>query len=319
MVKRGGSGPEFVRFFGPLLDALRELGDSGRPKEVAARIAEQLHIEDAELNRTNANGLRRFDNQVAWARFYLAKAGLIDTSRYGVWTLTDLGRGRHLGAQDALEVFKAVQKTFKGPRQPDISGNADAPSEIGPGGNQEQPREDTSFREELVRVLRSLSSNGFERLSLLILRELGFEEVTVIGKSGDGGIDGIGTLRINRVLTDRVVFQCKRYSSSIPVSDVREFGRAMQGRAERGIFLATSKFTAEAEREATRPGASPVQLVDLETLISLMTELKLGVRTVLAVDYAFFSDYMPAGQSDRPRVSNAVDGPLRPERPRKSA
>jgi restriction system protein len=93
----------------------------------------------------------------------------------------------------------------------------------------------------------------------------------------------------------------------------------MQGRAERGIFLATSKFTAEAEREATRAGASPVQLVDLETLISLLTELKLGVRTVLAVDHAFFADYMPAGLSDSSKTSNAISGAPRRERVRNTA
>jgi restriction system protein len=89
-------GPEFVRLFAPLLDTLRELGDSGRPKEVSENIAARLNLPDEFLNRTLKNGSSRFVNQVAWARFYLAKAGLIDTSRRGVWTLTELGRRSQL-------------------------------------------------------------------------------------------------------------------------------------------------------------------------------------------------------------------------------
>src|SRR6266436_2629579 len=109
-VRKGG--PEFVRLFVPLLDTLRELGDSGRPKEVTGKIAASLNLSDDVLNRTNKNGGSRFANQVAWARFYLAKAGLIDTSQRGVWTLTESGR-RHLDYQNALRIFRDVQKTFR--------------------------------------------------------------------------------------------------------------------------------------------------------------------------------------------------------------
>src|SRR6266566_10139040 len=107
------SGPEFVRLFAPLLDTLRDLGNSGRPKEVSAKIAERLSVPAAELDRVNKNGLSRFDNQVAWARFYLAKAGLIDTSRRGVWTLTDAGRQARLDHQSALRIFQKIQQKWK--------------------------------------------------------------------------------------------------------------------------------------------------------------------------------------------------------------
>ena len=84
----------------------------------------------------------------------------------------------------------------------------------------------------MTSLLRELTANGFERLCQRVLREVGFEELQVRGRSGDGGVDGVGILRINLVLADHVVFQCKRYSSSVPPKDVRDFRGAMQGRAQ---------------------------------------------------------------------------------------
>ena len=279
------TGPEFVRWFAPLLDTLRELGNSGRPREVSDKIAESLHVPDEELDRTNKNGLSRFDNQVAWARFYLAKAGLIDTSKRGVWTLTDAGRETNLDPEGSLRLFQQIAKTFRSEKESGSVDEAQAPEE----------RPEEPFQEELVKVLHALSPDGFERLCRLILREIGFEEVTVTGRSGDGGIDGFGVLRTNRLVTDRILFQCKRYTKQISPAYIREFRGALANRAARGIFLSTSTFSVEAKREAGREGATPIELVDLDGLILLLTDLKLGVttRTVLAVDETFFRDYMP--------------------------
>jgi restriction system protein len=280
-------GPEFVRWFAALLDVLRDLGNSGRPKEVSEKIAERLRVPDADLNRTNKNGLSRFDNQVAWARFYLAKAGLIDTSRRGVWTLTEAGRQTKLDHDSALRLFESIAKSFRNKQ-----GDAELVDE--PPAPEEKP-EEQSFRDEMVRILHALSPDGFERLCKLILREVGFEEVTVTGQTSDGGIDGFGLFRTNRLITDRVLFQCKRHTKQVSPAYIREFRGAMANRANRGIFLATSTFSVEARREANREGAAPIELVDLDSLISLLTDLGLGVttQTTFAVDQAFFRDYMP--------------------------
>jgi restriction system protein len=296
-------GPEFVRLFAPLLDTLRELGDSGRPKEVNEKIAARLDLPDEFLNRTLKNGSSRFANQVAWARFYLAKAGFIDTSRRGVWTLSELGRRTQLDHKKALGIFRDVQKTFK-KDEPGVITLLPELDEAGAPPDEQAPGEE-AFREEMVRVLQSLSSEGFERLCQLILREVGFEEVVVTGRSGDGGIDGFGTLRINKLVSDRVLFQCKKYTTQISPSYIREFRGSMAARADRGIFLATNTFSAEAKREAVREGAAPIEMVDLDALISLLTELRLGVtaRTVLAVDQSFFREYgakVPARPEDEP-------------------
>ncbi len=294
-------GPQFVGWFAPLLEALRELGDSGRPKEVSARIAERLGVSDEELNATNKNGLSRFDNQVAWARFYLARAGLIDTSQRGVWTLTEEGRRTMLDSQGALEVFQRVQRAIReekvadptlGPLRfgSDIHDEAiqvDADSEYNP--------KESTFYSEMIHTLQALSPSGFEHPCKKLLREVGFEEVHVTGKSSDGGIDGFGILRTNPFVADRVLFQCKRYTKQVSPAYIREFRGAMANRVNRGIFLATSTFSAEARREASREGAAPIELVDLDALINLLEELGLGVtkRTVLSVDAEFFRDYLP--------------------------
>jgi restriction system protein len=164
---------------------------------------------------------------------------------------------------------------------------AEAPSD------DQTPGEET-FRETKAKTLHSLSAGGFERLCMRILREVGFEEVVVIGRSGDGGIDGFGTLKINRLVSDRVAFQCKRHAKQIPPSHIREFRGSMAARAARGIFLATSSFSVEARREASREGVTPIELVDLDGLISLMGELELGVitRRAYAIDEAFFREYL---------------------------
>ena len=289
--RREKTGPEFVRFFAPLLDTLRELGNSGRPKEISDKIAVKLNIGEAELNRTNKNGQSRFANQVAWARFYLAKAGLIDTSRRGVWTLTEPGQHTYLDHERALRVFQEVQGQFKDVEsEPNI-----LPALEKSAPPDEQVLGDEAFREQMATTLLSLSPGGFERLCQRLLREVGFEEVVVTGRSSDGGIDGYGVLRINRLVSDRVVFQCKRHAKQISPSYVREFRGSMAARADRGIFLATSTFSAEAKREAGREGATPIEMVDLDSLISLMTDLNLGVTThkAFAVDKGFFQEYMP--------------------------
>ena len=87
--KKKEEGARFVRYFGPLLDALRALGGSGTPDEVVERIALDVGLRDEVQNELLPSGEPRYRNQVAWARFYLVREGLLDSSRRGVWSLTD--------------------------------------------------------------------------------------------------------------------------------------------------------------------------------------------------------------------------------------
>lgn len=249
-------GAQFVRYFGPLLDALRGLGGSAKADEAVDRVAEDLKLPDSVLNETLPSGGSRFRNQVAWARFYLVREGLVDSSKHGVWSLTDKGSKTVLSQAQARELFLKWVKIFQAQRKQKEKAEPVA----------EQVAEGTGsvskdYREEIFAILLALPPAGFERLSQRLLREAGFTQVTVTGQSGDGGIDGFGTLQVNPLVSLKVLFQCKRYAKSVSPSHVRDFRGAMSGRADKGIIITTGSFTAEARREATRDGAPPIELL----------------------------------------------------------
>lgn len=138
-----------------------------------------------------------------------------------------------------------------------------------------------NWKEQLLYKLYKIKSDAFERLAQKLLRESGFIQVEVTGKTGDGGIDGKGIVRISGFLSFHVIFQCKRYKSSITPSQIRDFRGAMQGRTDKGIFITTGTFTRDARKEATREGAFPIDLIDGDLLCDKLKELDLGVKTEL--------------------------------------
>ena len=289
------SGPQFVRYFGPVIVALKKLGGSGRPEEVRSIVASDLSVSDAEQSEQLESGASRFDNQVQWARFYLVRAGLIDSSRRGVWGLTDKGRMiDSLTHEESITLFRDVQSRF---RKVQKDRGADTP--IDETGDDPPAPEDTksispaNYKEEVISLLRSLPPNGFERFCQRLLRESGFEEVSVTGRSGDGGIDGIGILQVNPLVSFKVLFQCKRYVGSVSSGHVRDFRGAMMGRADKGIILTTGTFTADAKREAIRDGVPPIELVDGEKLVRMLEDLELGLTPVKAYEVAddFFDEF----------------------------
>jgi len=139
----------------------------------------------------------------------------------------------------------------------------------------------------------ALSGSAFERFCQRLLRESGFQEVSITGRSGDGGIDGIGILQVNALVSFKVLFQCKRYVGSVTVAHVRDFRGAMAGRADKGIIITTGSFTAEARKEAVRDGVPPIELVDGEKLIGMLEQLELGLKpqTTYTIDPGFFESF----------------------------
>lgn len=277
-------GPAFLRFVIPILDTLKELGSSGTAGEVAERVIERCKISNREQDETTSNGQSRVRNQIAWARFYLVKADLVDASQRGVWSLTPTGRAAKLDESSVLALFKKVQAQFKS------AGEGDEPSIEG------EPAEPKplDYRAELLTTLRSLPPSGFERVCQRLLRESGFQQVHVTGRSGDGGIDGHGVLEINPLVTFKVLFQCKRYNGRAVTPDqVRDFRGAMAGRADKGLILTTTTFTADARKEATRDGVPPIELVDWEKLVTMFERASLGLRPVKTyeIDAAFFEEF----------------------------
>ena len=290
------AGPAFVQYMEPVISSLRALGGSARPPEVVDKVAELLKVSDEKRAEQMASGNARFDNMVAWARFYLAKAGVIDSSKRGVWALTDKGRAsKPLSAADALELFKSVQQTFSvGPRKSRAQAADTASSEDDQLAPEASDLEDaTDHREEVLGILMSLPSSGFERFCQRLLREAGFQEVQVTGRSGDEGIDGIGLLQVNPLVSFKVLFQCKRYRKSVTPSHVRDFRGAMGGRADKGIIIMTGTFTSDARKEAVRDGVPAIELVDGQKLVGMLENLELGLTPVKAfrITRAFFEDF----------------------------
>jgi len=283
----------FVKWFGPLLDALRDLGDSGKPREVSSRIAQNLHLPDEVLDETLKSGVSRFHNQVAWARQYLVWEGLLDSSKHGTWRLTPKGKETSITEEEARDIFKKwVAIHQKARKEAAESRQVDNVEEQ----EESSPEEFESKKEiGLLDVLRGLSPIGFEKVTRELLRESGFENVEITGGSADDGIDGFGTLEINPFVSFKVLFQCKRYGAKNTVSrsQVGDFRNAMIGRAEKGIIITTSSFSNAAIQEATRDGAPPVELVDGSKLVEMFQKVELGVtkKTVFSVDIQYFEKY----------------------------
>ncbi len=286
---------EFVKWFGPLLDALRDLGDSGRPREVSDKIAKNLNLPDSILDETLKSGGSKFHNQVAWARQYLVWEGYLDASKHGTWKLTANGRSASISEEEAHKIFLKWVAVNQNNRKSKESAEkvqnqiAIIIDEIPPEDN----GSDESLR--LIDILRGLSPLGFEKVCRELLRESGFENVEITGGSADGGIDGFGTLEINPFVSFKVLFQCKRYKEGNTISraQVGDFRNAMIGRAEKGIIITTSTFSNAAIQEANRDGAPKVELVDGNMLVKMFEKVELGLnkRVVFDVDLAYFEKY----------------------------
>ena len=284
---RQAKGPEFIRFFRPILTLLLESGGSGTPAEIVDRSIEIANISEAEQEAVNKNGQSRIKNQVHWARQYLVWDGYLDSSGRGIWSLTEKGKSVDIKNLNPLELFKNVQKNrakIKLPTSSEISST-------------EEPITDEmelqNHRPRLLELIRSLTPNGFERLSQRLLRESGFQHVTVTGKTGDGGIDGIGILQVNPFVSFNVLFQCKRYQRTVTPSHVRDFRGAMMGRADKGIIITTGTFTLEAKKEARRDGVPAIELVDGDSLVDMFERLEMGLipKQTYDIDERFFEEY----------------------------
>jgi len=286
---------EFLNWFGPTLDALRELGGSGSPNEVSSLVAQREKVSEEKLNETIKSGASKFHNQVCWARQYLVWEGLIDPSVRGIWKLTPLGQTKKITVAEARTIFLKWVEVNSLKRK----NRTETPS-IEEEVDEEEIDDDSSisvdYRQQVLDYLRTMSPKNFERFCLYMLRVNKFENLKLTGGSHDDGIDGIATLRINPFVSFKVLFQAKRYKegSNISRSQIGDFRNAMIGRADKGIFITTSRFTPEAVKEANREGAPQVELVDSEQLIKMVEFSKLGLREVQTyeIDHEFYAQYM---------------------------
>jgi restriction system protein len=259
--------PTFDSMMNPLLEALRELGGSATIEEMRDKVAEIMGLSDEQielLHDPEKGSQTAVEYRLAWTRTYLKKYGLLENSSRGVWALTP--KGRQIGKVNPKQIKRYVQEMSRRT----TGGEEDVEEEVS---------EELSWRDMLLETLLKMDPSAFERLTQRLLRESGFVQVEVTGRSGDGGIDGKGIMRLGGLLSFHVIFQCKRYSGSVSAGHVRDFRGAMVGRADKGLLITTGTFTRDAEREAVRDGAPAIDLIDGEQLIGKLKALRLGVET----------------------------------------
>ena len=265
--------PSFDDLMLPLISALNALGGSGSVEEIYSKVVELTGFSDeiiAQLHDPEKSSLTEVGYRLAWARTYLKKFGFLENSSRGIWALTDKARASPSFSQkDVVNFVRALDK----PQNTKITSLDSTGLEL----NEEQ-----GWKEQLSAVLtQKLDPSAFERLVQRLLRESGFIQVEVTGRTGDGGIDGKGIAKIHGFMSFHVLFQCKRYKGSVGSSEIRDFRGAMVGRADKGLFITTGTFTPAAIKEATRDGAPPIDLVDGDELAEKLKEFELGLKREL--------------------------------------
>jgi restriction system protein len=277
--------PKYQELMNPLLRALRSLGGSGSINEIYDKVVELERLPEKVLAIPHdpEKGTRtEIEYRLAWARSWLKKYGLVENSSRGVWALT--AKAKEAESVEPKEVVRSVRALIKAENAALGVQGADEP---------EITSEEDEWKQKLHSLLiEGLSPAGFERLVQRILRESGFIQVEVTGRTGDGGIDGRGIARVSGLLGFHVLFQCKRYKGTVGPSEIRDFRGAMVGRSDKGLFITTGTFTTAASKEAVRDGAPQIDLIDGDALAEKLKELGLGVKTetieVVRIDDEWF-------------------------------
>ena len=277
--------PKYDELLIPVLNAIKKLGGSASIEELVSNVVDDLKLSEDTVNKPHSEKDSRteLEYRLAWARTYLKKYGLLTNSSRGVWALTQKGQEiQKINPQEIIKLVNSQEKPIKKIKKTDES----------PILTIENQNDVEEWRDEVFKALTEMKSDAFERLCQRLLREAGFIQVNITGRSGDGGIDGVGIIRLG-LLSFRIVFQCKKYQGSVSSPIVRNFRGAMTGRADKGLIITTGSFTRDAIQEANRDGAPSIDLIDGDRLIDLLKEYNLGINILnvedVKVDIEWFS------------------------------
>jgi len=297
MSKKRVGKTEFVKWFGPVLDALRALGGSAKPREITQWIGNAYSIPDEILNeRYEKSGVLKFQNQIAWARQYLVWEELLASSKHGVWTLSKKGWESIVTEEQAYDIFLKWVKVFQDIRETKNTNTIKSEAEQIIVIQEESEPEDSNnnLKPSLIEVLQNLSPTGFEHLCGRLLREYDFENIEITQRSHDGGIDGHATLKLNPFVNISVFFQCKRYQGTVPTEKVQAFIGVMETNkrsVEKGLLITTGSF-AKAALDIEKNNIK-LELIDGEKLVEMFEKVELGVipRTIYEPNLSFFEQY----------------------------
>ena len=278
--------PNYSDLINPTLSALQALGGSGNINEIYVEVIKNLNLPDAviEFPHSDKSSLTEIQYRLAWARTYLKIYGIIEKTQRGVWTILPEHKDIfQVDVDDCVNTVRSLSSNKSEDKDP-------KKDEVLEDDGVDLPEENKPWRERLHNILLTMDPFAFERLAQRLLRESGFCEVEVTRKTGDGGIDGYGRLKINGLFSYKVAFQCKRYSGSVPSSDIRDFRGSLTTDIEKAIFITTGTFSKPAQDEAATQGKLQIDLIDGEDLIDRLAEYRIGLTpiTEYEIDEKFF-------------------------------
>jgi restriction system protein len=287
--------PDYQSIMLPLLQFAGDKKEHSLRETIEA-LADVFSLSNEERKQLLPSGRQAtFDNRVGWARTYLAKAGLLDTTRRGYFQISE--RGLKVLRQKPAQIdnkflrqypeFLAFQAKSSKPEALDEAKESDSiqtPEEAMEEAYQ-QVRQDLAT--ELLEMIQGFSPVFFEKLVVDLLVKMGYggtrrDAGKAIGSSGDEGIDGI--INEDRLGLDVVYIQAKRWQNTVTRPEIQKFAGALQGqRARKGIFITTSAFSDGARDYVSRID-SKIVLIDGETLAQLMIDYGVGVTSIASYD-----------------------------------
>ena len=299
-------------------------GNTHRLSDAISALATEFNLTDAERAELLPSGKQtRFANRVGWTRTHLSKAGVLESVGHGVFRITDRGRSILKEAPGVLNVgylerfpeyiaFKtASSKSSASPAATATPVANQTPEEVIAAGYQEYVR---ALSEELLQEVKSRSPEFFESLVVDLLVSMGYggtieEAGQSIGRSGDGGIDGI--IKEDKLGLDIVYVQAKRWEGTVGRPVVQAFAGSLEGqRARKGVLITTSSFSSDARDYVTRI-KKKIVLIDGQQLVEYMLANNVGVAEVerysikrIALDDL---DYAADSRISIPIVSPTVD------------
>lgn len=289
--------PDYQSVMLPLLQFAAQKGTETSTSEAVEALAKKLSLTEDDLKEMLPSGIQStFVNRVSWASTYMKKAGLLEATRRGFYQITDRGRDLLKKQPKTINVkllkqysefleFQRLKSTRSGDKVTESKGTSDI-STATPSEALEAAYENLrdELADELLTRLKKMSPAFFERVVVELIVKMGYggsraDAGKAIGRSGDGGIDGI--IKEDKLGLDVVYIQAKRWDNN-PVGrpDVMQFAGALQAqKASKGIFITTSRFTDDAQNYVLQIG-SKIVLIDGEQLANLMIEHDVGVSTV---------------------------------------
>lgn len=286
--------PDFQSIMRPMLEHLAD-GEAHKNRETNEFLAKYFQLSEEELSEMLPSGYARlFDNRIGWAKTHLKGAGLIESPARAKYRITQ--RGLDALSQNEQTINLAYLKQFDEYKEFQSGSKNDKPKETETPTDDLTPLEHIEFgyqkvREELelelIEKVKAGSPAFFERVVVELLVAMGYggsrkDAGQTLGKSGDGGIDGV--IKEDRLGLDVIYLQAKRWEGTVGRPEIQKFAGALQGqRAKKGIFLTTSGFSSEATQYASLID-SRIVLIDGETLAGLMIDAGIGVSKVATYD-----------------------------------